>query len=609
MVKNIIYSIIGLSVSSLSATAQTKQYTAANMHIHNDYEKPVPFWLAWHAGAGSMEADIFLKEGKLLVAHELKNISAGRTLETLYLKPIDSLIRSSSGFSGQHKNRKLQLLIDIKSEPMATLDSLVSLLKNYPNLIQSSNLKFVISGNRPPSNNFESYPNFIHFDGIPGQIYSAKSLTRIALFSDNFRKYAQWNGKGILTVKEKAKVDSVVSMVHALGKPIRFWNAPDTINAWYQFMLAGVDFINTDYPAECGTFFKQLPMRMFKNDTLQYALYKPTYQSDGINKMPKNIILLIGDGMGLAQLYAGYTANYGALNIFQLRQTGTSKTSSYDSYITDSAPGSTAFSSGQKTRNRSVGVDHTGASLPLLPKILKDRKGMATAIISCGDFTDATPADFYAHQAERTNSKPIAIDLEASGVDIVAGGINGSINHELKDLLPSYKIFRSLNEVPPNKLEKILIADPAGGRSILTGRGNWLSDAMDKCLPLLKKNDKGFFMMVEGAQIDYGGHANNLPYIVKEVFDFDKAVSKALAFADSNGETLIIITADHETGGLTLLDGDYQTGYVSGQFATNDHTAIPVPVYAYGPMSYLFTGTYENTEIFDKILQSLGLKK
>ena len=110
--------------------------------------------------------------------------------------------------------------------------------------------------------------------------------------------------------------------------------------------------------------------------------------------------------------------------------------------------------------------------------------------------------------------------------------------------------------------------------------------------------------MLEGAQIDYGGHADQLPYVVTEVTDFDQVIGKAMAFADSNGETLVIVAADHETGGLTLTAGDYTTGYISGQFSTNDHTAIPIPVFAYGPQSQLFNGVYENTEIFRKILQA-----
>jgi alkaline phosphatase len=115
--------------------------------------------------------------------------------------------------------------------------------------------------------------------------------------------------------------------------------------------------------------------------------------------------------------------------------------------------------------------------------------------------------------------------------------------------------------------------------------------------------------MLEGAQIDWGGHNNDLEYVVREELDFDKVVGQALKFADENRETLVIVTADHETGGLSLLDGNLKTGFVYGKFSSNDHTAVMVPVFSYGPGSALFTGVYSNTEIFEKIIQLTSLKK
>ena len=119
---------------------------------------------------------------------------------------------------------------------------------------------------------------------------------------------------------------------------------------------------------------------------------------------------------------------------------------------------------------------------------------------------------------------------------------------------------------------------------------------------MLKDSPKGFFMMAEGSQIDYGGHANNLAQVITENADFDRMVGDALRFADADGETLVIVTADHETGGLTLTDGNIGKGYVLGNFSTNDHTGTPVPVFAYGPHAGDFRGVYSNTEIFYKIL-------
>jgi alkaline phosphatase len=114
---------------------------------------------------------------------------------------------------------------------------------------------------------------------------------------------------------------------------------------------------------------------------------------------------------------------------------------------------------------------------------------------------------------------------------------------------------------------------------------------------LSRDSRKGFFLMVEGAKIDYAGHSDCFPASISETFSFDLAVAEALRFADTNGETLVIVTADHETGGLTILDGDLETGHVLAIYNSDDHTPTVVPVFAYGPGSQAFCGTYVNTEI------------
>jgi alkaline phosphatase len=143
----------------------------------------------------------------------------------------------------------------------------------------------------------------------------------------------------------------------------------------------------------------------------------------------------------------------------------------------------------------------------------------------------------------------------------------------------------------------------------MEGRGNYLPLAFNKVTGVFKNNPQGFFMMVEGSQIDHGGHNNNLKQIITENADFDRVVGDALRFADEDGETLVIVTADHETGGLTLLDGSIANGYVWGDFSTNDHTGTPVPVFAYGPHSGDFKGVYPNTDIFNKLLALIQAKQ
>jgi alkaline phosphatase len=167
---------------------------------------------------------------------------------------------------------------------------------------------------------------------------------------------------------------------------------------------------------------------------------------------------------------------------------------------------------------------------------------------------------------------------------------------------------KTFDELKPGSSKPWLMTDSIAGLYVTEGRGDWLRKAYDRSISLLSANKDGFFLMLEGAKIDHGAHANKLPFVVTEVMDFDQVIGKAMEFADSNGETLIIVTADHETGGLTLTGGDYSKGYVSGQFSTGGHTALPVPVFAYGPQSQLFTGVYENTEIFYKVLKALQLQ-
>jgi len=599
--------------------AQPFNYSVANAHAHNDYNNPVPFYAAYTEGFGSIEADILMKEEILYVGHNADDIKLNRTLEDFYLKPLLSYVKKNHGYAYPDSSRILQLLIDIKTEAVPALDALTGLLKKYPELINTNSIKWVISGNRPDPSKFTSYPSFIWFDGNIEDNYSADALSKIAMLSGDLKNYTEWNGKSNTEGESEKKIKEAVAKVHALKKPIRFWDAPDIINTWYQLMHLRVDYINTDHVHELAAFLNKLSRNSFVSKE-SYKPYQPTYLSDGSTKRAKNIILLIGDGTSLAQLYAGYTANRGALNLFQLKNIGLSKTSSHDNYITDSAPGSTAISSGIKTNNRFVGVDHTGKSVPLIPELIA-RKRIKTGLITCGDIADATPADFYAHQSSRDDATAILKDLLKSPVDVLMGSGDESLNNVgilkesdkakigeniVSELSTRYKIVSSLDSVREKQNNKWIVIEKRAGLSMLDGRGDWLQQALAKTIKVFSKRKEGFFLMAEGAQVDYGGHDNNIAYVSTEVMDFDETIGDALRFADKDGETLVIVTADHETGGLTLLDGDYTKGYVSGQFSTNDHTALPVQVFAYGPQSFRFRGVYENTALFKKILDSFG---
>ena len=131
--------------------------------------------------------------------------------------------------------------------------------------------------------------------------------------------------------------------------------------------------------------------------------------------------------------------------------------------------------------------------------------------------------------------------------------------------------------------------------------------ATGKALELLSEDGDGFFVMVEGSQIDWGGHDNNQEYVLQETLDFDAAVKVALDFAQKDGETLVVVTADHETGGMMILNGNIEEGRVETIFTTGGHTGIIIPVFAYGPGAELFTGFYDNTDFKAKFMQVLGI--
>lgn len=600
-----------LALAGFSAQAQPTTYNTSNAHSHNDYEQPIPFLDAYYQQFGSIEADVFYQANpeELWVAHTKEELATKkRSLDSLYLQPLAKMIRSNKGFVYADQHRRLQLMIDLKTAAEPTLTLLIKKLQQYPEIINCSVLRIVISGNRPAAAQYKSFPPFIWFDGNIGDNYSEDAMSRIVMMSAPLQQFTRWNGKGRIPGKEMEPLEQAIANVHAQGKTVRFWGAADNINTWYTMMRLKVDYINTDHIQPLSVFLNKLPQRVSLNNQ-SHPTYTPTYKTDGLNKPVKNIILLIGDGMGLPQIYAGYTANHGALNLFNMRNTGLSKTSSHDHYITDSAPGSTAFSTGVKTNNRYVGVDHTGAKLAVIPELIHPK--MVSGILTSGDITDATPADFYAHRMARDSAAAILGDLAASPVQLVMGAGNNSFNQQLREAMQcsGFNITTTPDSVPVNSKQKWVVMDPVAGMQAVKGRGQWLGNAFSKSIGMLSATGKGFFLMTEGAQIDHGGHDNNLNWLVTEMLDFDQVVGKALQFADQNGETLVIVTADHETGGLTLLEGDYATGSVSGQFATDDHTAIPVPVFAYGPQSQLFRGVYENTEVFNKIMTILGMKK
>ncbi len=331
------------------------------------------------------------------------------------------------------------------------------------------------------------------------------------------------------------------------------------------------------------------------------------------DKKAKNIILMIGDGMGVSHIYAGITANNGHLNIEKLMDIGFSKTHSADNYITDSGAGGTAIAIGYKTFNAGIGVDADTIPRETILEYAEEN-GKATGLVATSAITHATPASFIAHQPSRYLYEEIAGDFLKTDIEVFIGG---GLNHfnkrkddvdltvALKD--KGYQLvyeLEGLKKINSGKLAGLLYEDAPPKYS--EGRGDMLPVASMKAIEILSKDIDGFFLMIEGSQIDWARHANDTKYIIDEMLDFDRTIGIVLEFAEKDGNTLIIVTADHETGGMGLNNGDIEKGEVIAKYTSGNHTGVMVPVFAYGPGSDNFRGIYENTGIFYKMMEAFG---
>lgn len=238
------------------------QYTTLNAHSHNDYEQGRPFYLAYNAHFGSIEADIWAVDGDLFVAHNKSDIKPERSLDSLYILPIVRLFRKNGGKAWNDHASTFQLMIDLKTAVEPTLTLLVEKLKKYPDVFDSkvngNAVRIVITGNRPEPSGFGKYPLFISFDGNVRLKYDNQQLKRIALYSENLKEFTAWNGVEAMQDKEEKRITQIIDSVHRIGKKIRFWNAPDTSPSWKTLMNLKVDYINTDHIPELAAYLKSI---------------------------------------------------------------------------------------------------------------------------------------------------------------------------------------------------------------------------------------------------------------------------------------------------------------------------------------------------------------
>jgi len=330
----------------------------------------------------------------------------------------------------------------------------------------------------------------------------------------------------------------------------------------------------------------------------------------------KNIILMIGDGMGVSQIYAGMTVNKSPLNIEKIKNIGFAKTYSASDYITDSGASGTAIATGHKTYNKAIGVDKDTVPVKSILEYAEDH-GKATGLVATSYITHATPASFISHQANRHDYEDIAADFLKTDIEVFIGGglkhfnqrkDNLDMTEQLKE--NGYDVIMNRDSIPISNSDKIAGLIYKGHPPKYTkGRDEMLQICSLKAIETLNRNNNGFFLMIEASQIDWGGHDNDTEYIVDELLDFDRVVGKVLNFAEKNGNTLVIITADHETGGMGLNGGDIEKGKINAKYTTSDHSGVMVPVFAFGPGSDNFRGIYENTELFIKMMNAFGFSE
>ncbi|MFZ2472996.1 MAG: alkaline phosphatase [Methanothrix sp.] len=392
----------------------------------------------------------------------------------------------------------------------------------------------------------------------------------------------------------------------------------------------------------------------------------------GANASAKDVILLIGDGMGFPQLTlariekAGENlSDYASTELFMdgMEQTGYVSTFSANSFVTDSAPAATAMATGHKTNNGVIGQDATAIPKKMdgknLTTILEmaEKANLSTGLITTTRITHATPAAFYAHVDNRDNESEIADQLAKSNVEVILGGGlqyfvgkndtdptgKESKRNDDRNLLANFAsngyafVYNgtAFQNIDAKKTEKLLGLFESSHlqyeleRQSSPEKEPSLAEMTKKAMAILSQNPEGFFLMVEGGRIDHAGHERNLSKMVADTLAFDEAVKTALDFASKNNDTLVIVTADHECGGLVLQPEnlvEYEGGVIDPIFASGTartpgprydfitemdeatHTAVDVPVMASGSGAEKVShGKLDNTQIFEIMKEALGL--
>lgn len=338
----------------------------------------------------------------------------------------------------------------------------------------------------------------------------------------------------------------------------------------------------------------------------------------------RNVILVIGDGMGIGQVSTGSALIHGpagGLAVESAPVIGLMRTCSANDLVTDSAAAATAMASGFKTTNKTVGQLEDGRTVQTLLEAAQ-RAGMGTGVVTTSGLVDATPAGFSAHASYRKHYGTILAGMLGSGIEVLIGGDWQLLERERRDSTPEaaaalldraraagYSVVRSEAEMAAATGDKLLALFPARPGDHSDSNGPPLAVSVKRALEILSGREAGFIVMVESQITDGAGHDNDINRILEGWRELDEAVKVILEAAHRSGDTLVLVTADHDTGGLAIVDGEYDEGRARVRWASSHHTSQWVPVFAFGPGAEHFGGVIDNTEVARILGELLGLQE
>mgnify|MGYP001819633960 CR=1 FL=1 len=335
----------------------------------------------------------------------------------------------------------------------------------------------------------------------------------------------------------------------------------------------------------------------------------------------RNVILFIGDGMGVGHVSAAsdlLSFPGGTLAMTDTPHVALVRSWVADNLAPDSASTGTAMATGFKTRKKAVGVLEDGRVVRNLFEVARDH-GRTTGVITTSGVVDATPATFTVHVEWRDDYHEIFEKMLASDTDLLIGGdwtrfSKAQKNPAYLDLLAraeelgqhhGYQVVREPSSMATAELPLLALFPPrpSGGNS----HGPPLAATALRGIELLRENPGGFLLLIECEITDEFGHHNDIEEVMNGMRELNEAVAAVLEATDGNGDTLVVVTADHDTGSLAITDGDYEEGRATVRWATGDHSSQWLPLFAFGPGAERFVGVLDNTEVGRLIAEALGL--